>query len=101
MHLAHGVVGLFRITNGYKYIQWESHCLDHYIAVKELLPITLACAIWGHHWRHQQILVKCDNIEIVQVITSLRSYAHVFIAMLILFCVMYDFKLRAEHIAGL
>ena len=54
-------------------VQWDDLWRDHHIAVKKLLPIMMACAIWGHQWRNQQVLVKCNNMAVVQVITNLTS----------------------------
>ncbi len=31
------------------------------ITFKELLPTVLACAIWGHMWTNQSVVVLCDN----------------------------------------
>ena len=38
------------------------------IAVKELLPIIGAAAIWGHMWRGKLVLCHCDNQGVVSVI---------------------------------
>lgn len=34
---------------------------DTSIAVKELVPIIIAVAIWGHMWRGNIMLCDCDN----------------------------------------
>ena len=39
---------------------------------KELLPIVLAIAIWGKCWKHKRVLVRCDNMAVVQIINHLR-----------------------------
>ena len=31
------------------------------ISVKELLPIVVAAATWGRHWRGQVVVCHCDN----------------------------------------
>lgn len=38
------------------------------IAVKELLPIIVATAIWGHLWRGKVVLCHCDNQAVVSTI---------------------------------
>ena len=32
-------------------IQWPTSWKDTHIAAKELLPLVISSAIWGHHWR--------------------------------------------------
>ena len=40
--------------------QWNETWADEGIAVKELLPIVLAVAIWAHRWQHKYFMVHCD-----------------------------------------
>ena len=40
------------------------------IAVKELLLIVLACAVWGSQWRCLVVTIHCDNTEAVAAINS-------------------------------
>ena len=47
-------------------IGWE----DTSIMVKELCPVVRACAIWGHVWRGQVVLGKCDNLSVVCAVNS-------------------------------
>lgn len=50
--------------------QWVSSWKSDSIAAKELLPIVLAVVVWGHQWHHQQVLVLCNNMVVVQVLNS-------------------------------
>ncbi len=43
---------------------------DESIALKELLPIVLACALWGGKWRNQRVNVHCDNLGVVALVNS-------------------------------
>ena len=45
--------------------QWEPTWAVQHIAIKELLPVVLACAVWGSYWQYCTVLVKCDNIAVV------------------------------------
>ena len=38
------------------------------IAVKELLPIVVAAAVWGHLWRGKVVLCHCDNLAVVSAV---------------------------------
>lgn len=82
---------------------WEGVWADQSIAAKELLPIVLACALWGPHWVGKQVLVLCDNAAAVQVLTTHTS--RVPRMMHLLRCLHFivahfDIKLRAEHLSG-
>ena len=33
--------------------------------IRELVPITVACALWGVSWKGKNLLVHCDNLPIV------------------------------------
>ncbi len=83
--------------------QWENEWKDRSIAVKELLPIVLAVAVWGQQWRHQLVVFKCDNMAVVQIVNAqncrdpllvqLLRYLHFYTAVL-------DIRVRANHIEG-
>lgn len=76
---------------------------QQHIAAKELLPIGLACATWDPQWQHKQLLVLCDNLAVVCVITAQSSKDPTLMHLLRcihLFRALHDFKLRAEHIPG-
>ena len=51
----------------------EGDWADQQIAIKELVPIVAACAVWGTQWANKVVLVRCDNMAVVQVLTSLTS----------------------------
>ena len=40
------------------------------IAYKELLPIVIACQVWGSRWRNRRIQFCCDNQCVAAVISS-------------------------------
>ena len=48
-------------------VKWShyQHWADASIAVKELLPIVIATAVWGHVWRSRTVLCHCDNQAVV------------------------------------
>ena len=48
---------------------WASHC----IAAKELFPIVVGAAIWGRSWSGSTVLFKCDNIAVVQALSSMAA----------------------------
>ena len=75
-----------------------------HISIKELVPVVVACALWGSQWSHSTVLAQCDNSAVVTMINSgysrdleimhLLHYLH-------FFAVRFEFKLTASHIRGI
>ena len=40
------------------------------ITLKELLPVVLACAVWGRQWYRSIVTVHCDNTGAVAAVNS-------------------------------
>ena len=59
---------------------WE----DVPIAVKELLPIVISCALWGQQMRSLYVFCRCDNAAVVAMI-KLAPSCHTFAEMLVLY----------------
>ena len=73
------------------------------ITLLELLPVILASVVWGSRWRHQSVLVLCDNAGAVACINSGYSREPHLIHMLrCLFFIRAAFgiSLWAVHIPG-
>ena len=54
-------------------LQWsavnrQDEMAEESITAKELLPIVLACAVWGRRWVGQVVRVSCDNTGTVAVV---------------------------------
>ena len=45
--------------------RWPPTWVEVSIAVKELLPIVLAAAVWGRRWSHGRVLFRSDNQAVV------------------------------------
>lgn len=83
--------------------EWPASYKHHAIAVKELLPIVMACVVWGKNWRRQVVLAHCDNQAVVEVINSGRckdaQLMHL-IRGLFFITAHFEIFIRAVHIAG-
>ena len=44
---------------------WDGRSTHLSIMVKEVIPIVLACAIWGPVWGTHRVICHCDNQEVV------------------------------------
>ena len=82
---------------------WNKVWEQETIALKELLPIVLAVAIWGKKWAGSHVLARCDNTAVVEILKS-RTSRHAKIMHLVrclhFLTAIWDINLRAEHIAG-
>ena len=84
-------------------LAWHGRWRNEPIATKELLPVVVACTMWGEHWRHQKVLVHCDNLAVVHMICSFTSKDPIILYLLqCLHFVLarFDIALRAKHIPG-
>ena len=54
-------------------LRWDGRSAGLSITVKELLPIVLACAIWGRRWAHAGVCCRCDNQAVVACLRSRTS----------------------------
>ena len=59
--------------NGWFQVQWDRRADVLSIAAKELIPIVLACATWGHTWHAHQVRCWCDNQVVVAALQSRSS----------------------------
>ena len=83
--------------------EWQSAWENESIALKELLPIVLACAIWGPSWSHKRVQVSCDNAAVVEVVnkktSKCKDIMHL-LRCLHFFLAYHDCTLKAVHVPG-
>ena len=82
---------------------WHRIRQDVPIHTKELLPILLAVATWGPYWRNSQILIRCDNMAVVNILSSSTSWDTLIMHLLRTLHFISAFNainLIAQHIAG-
>ncbi len=82
---------------------WENTWQGESITVKELLPIVLACGVWGPDWSHKRVEVHCNNMAVVLIIKAQtscdKSIMHL-LSCLHFICAIYDISLKATHLPG-
>ena len=86
-------------------ISWQAcpSWTDMHIAVKELLPIVISCALWGQQMRNCHVCCRCDNAAVVSMInrhTSRHPVAMHLLRCLFFICAKYTISLTAEHLPG-
>ena len=82
----------------------EVQLKEESIALKELLPIVLACGVWGSNWTNQTVIVHCDNLGVVSLVNTgysrIRTIMHLLRS---LFFIRERFQLEvwATHVPGM
>ena len=70
-------------------LQWSANMQMFPIAVKELLPVVIAAAIYGNQWSGKLVLFRVDNMAVVEVLKATYSrephLTHL-IRVLVIFC---------------
>lgn len=84
-------------------LQWPHAWQNVNIAVKELVPVVLAMAIWGSAWSREKVEVYCDNEAVVYAINAGRVRDPALMRLLrclFFLTARHDVSLMASHIAG-
>ena len=74
------------------------------IAQKELLPVVIACMLWGRFWKGQVIFAHCDNSAAVEVTNagySKDAFMMHLLRTLFFVKACWERDIRAEHIRGI
>ena len=102
---ASGHWGCGAFTNRGQWFQfcWPAVWSDVHITVKELLPIVLACAVWGCQWQGRTVRCQCDNAAVVAIIkseTSKDPLAMHLVRCLFFFTAGHQLTLLPVHLPG-
>lgn len=99
----HWGCGAFTQTGKWFQCEWRGEWTDVHITAKELLPIVIACALWGQEWRGHSVLCRCDNAAVVAIIRagwSKHSLCMHLMRSLSLFAAIHNVTITAEHLPG-
>ena len=84
-------------------LQWAGVLTEAHISIKELIPIVLAVALWGSHWRGKSVQVLSDNTAAVAAINNHSSknpgMGHLLHSLAFILA-HFQCQLSARHIAG-
>ena len=84
-------------------LQWPAGMEEWSIAHKELLPIVLACMVWGHRWTKHRIMIHCDDEAVVEVVAagySKEANLMQLLKCLFLVTAFHELSWRSMHIPG-
>ena len=82
---------------------WPDSWKDVNICTKELFPVTLAFELWGASLANHKVLIRSDNIAVVDIInsqTSKDTMLMVYLRRLVLATLKYNIQVKAQHISG-
>ena len=85
------------------YMERDRALREESITLNELVPVVLACAVWGRQWSDCMVVVHCDNEGAVAAINS--GYSRVSPIMHLLRCLFFTrarrgVAVKAVHIPG-
>ena len=84
-------------------LEWTGILIDAHISIKELIPVVLVMALWGHLWTGKSIHVLSDNMASVAAINNHSSkdtgMGHFFCLLAFILAHFYC-QLSAHHISG-
>ena len=83
--------------------RWSEDQTTRSIQWKELFPIIMAAATWGHLWAGKRITFLCDNEAVTSAIaTGTSTCPHIMelLRQLFLCAAKHDFSATAKHIPG-
>ena len=76
---------------------------DYSIIHLEILNILVACKIWASHWENKKIQIFCDNLAVVEILTSGRTRDETLVTCarnIWLLSALYNIHFTFSHIAG-
>ena len=95
--------GAFTADGQWFQVRWPEAWGGVHITVKELLPIVVACAVWGHLWKGRTVRCLCDNAAVVAIVrsgTSKHGLVMHLMRCLFFFTAHHQLCLAPEHLPG-
>ncbi len=92
--------GAFSSEGQWFQCEWVGTWASVHIKVKELLPMVVACVLWGASWRETMVLCRSDNMAAVAIVNSGKRKNGLVMRSLVFFLAQYNIRVFATHIAG-
>ncbi len=95
--------GVFAPGLGWFQAIWPEDWADIDISAKEMVPIVVAAALWGHNWAGQHVRFNSDNTAVVAVLNSRTAKSPLLAHLLRCFSfygAYFRFHSSAEHVPG-
>ena len=85
-------------------LKWPESWAEVDIAVKELVPIVVAAAIWGRRWYRVHVCFHSDNMAVVSILRNRSARNEIALHLLRCFyfyTAFFQFEYSAEHMPGM
>lgn len=95
--------GAFTTNLGWFQLRWPDSWQPVNIAAKELVPIVIATALWGHHWTGTGVCFRSDNMAVVSILNTRTSHDRLLmhlVCCLTFYAAYFRFHVQAAHIPG-
>ena len=95
--------GGFSIPHGWFQIQWPESWRNTHITAKELVPVVIAAALWGHKWARQRVRFISDNMAVVDLLRSRTTKDTIVMHLLrclTFYAAFYQFTFESCHVPG-
>lgn len=88
-----------------EHYHWVNLDVGHSLSINilELVPIWLACVLWGSMWTNQQVICWTDNTQVMAAInrgTSANAKTMNLLRDIFWYSVVHNFHLAARHVPG-
>ena len=81
-------------------VQWPESWAGVHIAAKEMVPVVISVAIWGHEWAGCLLRVRSDNMVVVHAGTAKDPLLMHLLRCLHFFTASHQIGIKAEHVPG-
>ena len=88
---------------GWFQLEWPESWRTINIAAKELTPIVIAAALWGHYWKRSCVFFRGDNLAVVHILNSRTSKDNLLMHLLrclLFYAALFGFQFIAKHVPG-
>lgn len=95
--------GAFVNNLGWFQLQWPDSWQSTNIAAKELVPVVIAAALWGHRWSGAGVCFRSDNMAVVSILSTSTSRDQLLMHLLrclTFYSAYFRFTIKATHIPG-
>ena len=96
--------GGFALAHGWFQLEWPEEWHAVHITVKELVPVVIAAAVWGHRWRRNHICFRSDSMAVVNLLrkrTSKHNLLMHLLRCLVFYAAFFRFQFTALHVPGI
>ena len=98
-----GVLRDFSSAYGWFQLKWPTCWIPIGITAKELVPVVIAAAVWGKHWKHACVCFRSDNMAVVDLLRTRTSKDLLLMHLLpclVIYAAFFGCQFMAKHVPG-